>query len=201
MRERLVIEAGGTVSLNDSDPSLFDVRLPRFAIAGAATDESTSYAVSSIAEPEADYERYREMFGDQPWRFVSMSGRPANTSHPLHDAENWMDGADIAARFYPVHMEAPGLRSIIVTIRQAYADALIPDSRAPSLLAPTRLQLRPDNVFYRSPNQYQYLRRGSRILFYVSDPEQALRGWGIVTSLHVGEPCGLLQQIRNPRRV
>lgn len=188
VRERLIVEAGGVVESADDARGTFDACLPRLAMAGAPDAETVRVAISVSADPEADYERYRGQFGERPWRFVSMCGRPADTAHPLHETANWTDGADIGARFYPVRLEGPGQRSIMVTIRPAYANALIPDSRAPSLLSATRLQLRPDNVFYRAPDRYRDLRRGSRILFYVSEPERALRGWGVITGVHMGTP-------------
>ena len=188
VRERLIVEAGGAIEPVDGAPEVFDARLPRLSVASGSDAGPIRFVVSISAKPETEYERYADEFRDRPWRFVSICGRPAHTTHPLHDSPNWTDGADIAASLYPVRLEAPGQRSLIVTIRPEYANALIPDSRTPSLLSPTRLQLRPDNVFYRAPDRYGDLRRGSRILFYVSDPERALRGWGVITSVHVGTP-------------
>ena len=188
VKERLVVEAGGSIEPAREDAAIFDARLPRFPIAGSLTGDTVRVMVSTAPEPEIEYERYREQLGARPWMFVSMCGRPANTEHQFHEASNWIDGADIAARFYPVQIDAPGQRSLIVTIRPEFADNLIPRSAQPPLLAPTRLQLRPDNVFYRSPDRYRELRRGSRIFFYVSEPEHAVRGWGVVTSAHVGPP-------------
>ena len=189
VRAGLIVEAGGVIEPVDGAPEVFDARLPRLAMASGRDAGLVRFAISVSAEPEADYERYQDEFGDRPWRLVSICGRPADTSHPRHEAANWSDGADIAASLYPVRLEAPGQSSLIVTIRPEYANALIPDSRSPSLFSPTRLQLRPDNVFYRAPDRYRDLRRGSRILFYVSEPERALRGWGVITSVHVGTPA------------
>lgn len=188
VRERLVVEAGGSIEPAGDDPALFDARLPRFPLSGSLSEDTIRFVVSTVPEPEKEYERRSEELAGHRWIFVSISGRPATTRHPLHEASNWMDGADIAARFYPVAIDAPEQRSLIATIRPEFADNLIPRSAQPPLLTPTRLQLRPDNVFYRSPDRYRELRRGSRIFFYVSEPEHAVRGWGVVTSAHIGPP-------------
>ncbi len=188
VRARLVVEAGGSIGRAGEDPAIFDTQLPRFPIAGSAVGDTIRFVVSTAPEPEEEYERYSEELAGRPWIFVSMCGRPATTSSQFHRASNWTDGADIEARFYPVQIDSPGQRSLIVTIRPEFADNLIPRSAQPPLFTPTRLQLRPDNVFYRSPDRYRDLRRGSRIFFYVSEPERAVRGWGVVTSAHVGSP-------------
>ena len=186
VKTRLITEVGGVIE--EDGGAVFTARLPRFPISGGLDGEPTRFVISTGPEPESEYAQYQEQFSDHHWRFVSMFGRPADTSHPFHGAANWIDGADLSARFYPAELDTRGQDSLVVTIRPAYANALIPYSRAPSLLPPTRLQLRPDNVYYRTPNQYQALRRGSRLLFYVSEPEQAVRGWGTITSVHVGTP-------------
>lgn len=45
-----------------------------------------------------------------------------------------------------------------------------------------------DNVYYRTPDRYQELRRGSHLFFYVSEPEQAIRGSALITDIFVGDP-------------
>ena len=148
----------------------------------------TWYAISTSERPEEEYETYRERFGGERWVFLSSAGRPADIANELHEADNWIDGADLAARFYPVSLDSPGQPSLIVTIRPQYANELIPSGRTPSMLPPTRLQVRPDNVYYRAPDRYQTLRRGSRLFFYVSEPEQRIRGSGVITDLFAGDP-------------
>lgn len=185
IKKRIITEAGGEI-LRDRG-NVFEARLPRYPLTGAEGN-STWYAVSTRADPENDYPKYQEELSDHPWRMVSIAGRPANTSHALHEVENWADGADIYRLFYPVAMETPNDHSLIITIQARYADALIPLSKAPSMLPPTRLQIRTDNVYYRAPDRYRGLRRGSRLFFYVSEPEHSIRGSAVITGIHIGNP-------------
>lgn len=185
VKKRMITEAGGEI-LRDRG-NVFEARVPRYPLTGTQGN-STWYAVSTIADPESDYPGYRADFGDHPWKMVSIAGRPANISDPLHEAENWTDGADIYKLFYPVVLEIPNDHSIIVTIRPHFANELIPLSKTPSLLEPTRRQIRTDNVYYRAPDRYQDLRRGSRLFFYVSEPERSIRGSAVITGIHVGSP-------------
>ena len=185
-KRRIVTEAGGVIG--EDQGTVFAARLPRFGLAGGQEPQSTWYAVSTSERPEEDYVAYRKRFEAEQWAFLSIAGRPANVSHELHEAENWIDGADLAARFYPVTLQSPGQPSLVVTIRPSFAHGLIPSRRAPSMLAPTRLQVRPDNVYYRSPDRYQELRRGSHLFFYVSEPEQTVRGSALITDIFVGDP-------------
>lgn len=185
VKNRIIIEAGGEILIDRGD--IFKARIPRYSLTGSEGN-TVWYAISMIPDPENDYARHRAELGDRPWKMVSIAGRPADTSHPLHEAENWIDGADIYRMFYPVTLETPDTRSIVVTILPQWADAIIPFSRTPSLFVPTRLQIRTDNVYYRTPDRYGALRRGSRLFFYVSDPEQSIRGSAIITSVFVGSP-------------
>ena len=190
VRERIITEAGGEIA--DDQGDVFTTRLPRLGLAGGQSPELTQYAISTSARPEEDYEAYRRRFEGKRWVFVSLAGRPADVSHELHAVHNWIDAADLAARFFPVSLNSPGQRSLIVTIQPHYADALIPSRQTPSMLDPTRLQVRTDNVYYRTPDRYEDLRRGSRVLFYVSESGDGvrgnIRGSGMVTDVFVGDP-------------
>lgn len=184
VKNRIIIEAGGEII--DDRGDIFEARIPRYSLTGSEGNTAW-YAVSTSPDPENDYARHRAEFRERPWMLVSIAGRPADISHPLHEAENWIDGSDIHRLFYPVVLETIN-DSLIVTIRQQFANALIPSSKTPSMLDPTRLQIRTDNVYYRAPDRYDSLRRGSRLFFYVSEPEQAIRGSAVITAIHVGNP-------------
>ena len=185
VKNRIIIEAGGEII--DDRGDIFEARIPRYSLTGS--EGSTAwYAVSTSPDPENDYARHRREFGERPWMMVSIAGRPADISHLLHETENWIDGADIYRLFYPITLENSSHHSLIVTIQPQYANALLPSSVTPSLLEPTRLQIRTDNVYYRSPDRYRNLRRGSMLFFYVSDPEQSIRGSAIITGISVSDP-------------
>ena len=119
--------------------------------------------------------------------------RPADVRRWSHQAENWIDGEDLRTRFFPLRLVTTE-QSLICTIRPAYADALIPLAERPQLFAPERLQIRPDNVFNRTPDRHVGLRRGARISFYVSNPEMNLRGSARLRELLVDSPEACLER-------
>jgi hypothetical protein len=153
---------------------------------------STRLVISTSATPEVEYERARDELDNEDWWFVSLYGRPADIGHWSHGVSNWWDGEDVATRLFPVRLVKPEEESLICTIRPAYADALIPEVGRPTLFAPERVQIRPDNAYYRAPTMYAGLRRGCRVFFYVSAPEQRLRGSARLKELKVDSPEELL---------
>ncbi|MXY80357.1 MAG: DUF4062 domain-containing protein [Chloroflexi bacterium] len=161
-------------------------------ISGTAEKSRFQWVVLSTSRaPEDDYETCRERFRDREWDFVSLTGRPASTSHWSHRKRNWIDGYDIASEFYPLEIHDAGGESMICSILPRFADALIPRQRQLALLRPSRLQVRPDNVYYRAPTMHQDLRRGSRVFFYVTEPEKAIRGYARIKNTLAGtaEEC------------
>lgn len=186
VKQRLVIEAGGTVILEST--SHIHANLPSTSLTGGLNRHSLDIYVSTDTDPALEYETIRAEREDNNWLFASMLGRPADTANNLHGASNWIDGTDILSRFYPVDLQAPEHDCIVVSIRPGFADQLIPSSTRPSMLPPSRLQLRPDNVYYRTADRYQTINRGARIFFYVTDPESAIRGTAIITDYTIGTP-------------
>lgn len=182
----LVLNSGGTTSVFDRDG--FTATMPAPSLLSGIEHRNRRFVVSSDPVPETEYTKLQNDSRDLDWTFVSLFGKPASTAHPSHDAPNWIDGADLAVRYFPVQFDLPEQDSMIVTILPHYADALIPRSITPSLFSPSRLQIRPDNVYYRSADRYETLRRGTRIFFYVSQPEHAIRGSAVITEITVDTP-------------
>ena len=182
----LISEVGGRIISEDGGE--MRVSVPRSGLFGLRLPTEFELIVSTSPEPETAYRDLEATRGQEPWVFVSLYGKPAAIDHWGHGKANWIDGEDIAARLYPVQLVRPNEDSIIVTIQPGYADALIPDSTRPPLFGHEKLQIRPDNSYYRTPDRYRTLRRGSRIFFYVSSPERTLRGSARVRELQVGPP-------------
>ena len=186
--KHLVEERGGRVRLDRR--SVLLIELPR--IAGMSPKRQVQRVViSTSAKPEEEYEACHTRFRNRQWAFISLTGRPASISHWSHRQQNWIDGYDIASDFYPLEIREAGGQSIICSILPRFANALIPRRSQLPLLAPSRLQVRPDNVYYRAPTMHQNLRRGSRVFFYVTEPEKAIRGHARVKRTLVGtaEEC------------
>jgi hypothetical protein len=189
--DHMVREHGGEVLSQQEDT--LEVVVPHGTLAGLLAQVPFRLAISSSATPEADYEAAASRLDGARWLFVSLYGKPANVEHWSHRVGNWIDGEDLMARFYPVELITPQQPSLVCTIRPAYANGLMPDVNKPPLFSPERLQIRPDNVYYRSPDRFKPLRRGSRLLFYVSAPEMRLRGSARLQSLRLGTPAELLE--------
>jgi N-acetylglutamate synthase-like GNAT family acetyltransferase/predicted transcriptional regulator len=188
VKRHIIDERGGRVRA-EREPVLL-VEAPRL-LGMAATARTYRCVVSTSPTPEDEYEACSERLRGHEWRFVSLAGRPASRRHWGHQNRNWIDGYDVAAEFYPLEIRAPGGQSIICSILPRFADALIPLQRQPRLLPPSRLQVRPDNVYYRAPTMHQDLRRGARIFFYVTGPEKVIRGHARIKNTLVGtaEEC------------
>ncbi len=171
----------------------FEVVLPATSLFGYTIPRPTRLAISVSPEPETDYQDLEAEMKGHDWMFFSLYGKPADATHWSHRRRNWVDAEDLRSRFYPVEFVTPEEKSVLCTIQPAYADALIPQVRTPRLFGPERLQIRPDNVYYRSPNQHKHLRRGARVLFYVSSPNKHLRGSARLRELRVATPAELVE--------
>jgi hypothetical protein len=186
VEEHWLRETGGRVLGREG--RVLKVRLPDEPLLGNVESPELNLVYSVSQFPEADYTEWAERLSGERWLFLSIYGKPADLAHWSHQASNWLDGEDLSARYFPVRFVLPEQPSLICTIQRSYADGLIPSSERPQLLGPSRLQVRPDNVFYRRPDRYNQLRRGSRIFFYVSAPESALRGFGRLQGLRLASP-------------
>ena len=187
VEQYLVREQGGEVVAYEGD-SVLRVLMPQTEVLGVRRSREHRIVVSESASPEEEYAQWaQEFLSVHDWTFVSRYGRPADlgvASRP----DNWVDGADLETRFFPLAMERPDQDDLFCTIEPQYADAMIPIAAQFHLWDPARLQIRPDNAFYRAPDSYRSLRHGSLILFYVSGPESKLRGLGRIEEAFVGTP-------------
>lgn len=185
--ERCIVkEQGGLIAQRHSDG--FTATFPISLAGNGFVDQELRIGISTSATPEHEYEQFRKQQPSTEWRFISMAGKDADTANATFEDKRWIDGADLAAQFYPVQFANLGHESICVTIEPKYADALIPRTDQPSLLQLSRLQIRPDNVYYRHADRYNVLRRGTEIFFYVSAPDQAIRGYASISDYTVGTP-------------
>lgn len=164
--DHYIHECGGVITT--SEGPRITVRLPAVPLLGNVAPVETHLVLSTSPIPEEEYEKFSKELGEARWIFLSLYGRPADIEHWSNRVTNWVDGADLSARYYPVKLMTPEQPSIICTIKPQYADALVPTFERPALFPPSRLQVRPDNVYYRAPDRYAGLRRGSTVFFYVS---------------------------------
>ena len=83
-----------------------------------------------------------------------------------------LDSYDIECLFYPVELVQTDAKAVIIPIKRQWAEVLLEYPRPQEDLfppSPSRLLLRTDNVYYRYPTDFDILRRGTRILFYVTE--------------------------------
>ena len=186
VKDHLIDELGGSI-VHDS-PLKLTALIPSISLSGTTHLRTVDYYVSHSSNPYEEFSQLKSTELGDEWVFVSMLGRPADTTDAFHTCPEWIDGVDLESRFYPLTLIKPEHDSIVVAIKPSYANQLIPLSSQPQLLPPSRLQLRPDNVYYRTADRYRTLVRGSRVFFYVTEPESAIRGSAIVTGYTVGTP-------------
>ena len=138
---------------------------PRYGPIGrpvVAEDKILLVAVSS-GEPDQEYRRSCNVSEDMGCRLLFVSVEPVNIEPRAGDI--CFDSLDLEAMFFPMYVERE-VEGLIIPIRETFVRRLIPPSEQSQFLAPTRVQLRTDNVYYRYPNVYAGLERGSPLFFY-----------------------------------
>ena len=126
--------------------------------------------------------------------FVSMDYPSERNAQDL-----CLDAYDLETRFFPVFIKRP-VSGLILSIREAYARELIPSRQGQQFLAPTRIQLRTDNVYYRSANSYRHLKRGSPLFFFETQrpgSESQMIGEAKLDEHSVDEPKELFARFGN----
>jgi predicted transcriptional regulator/L-amino acid N-acyltransferase YncA len=98
-----------------------------------------------------------------------------------------IDGYDIENFFYPLRLKKNKYAGVIAPVKQVYADQLLYDG-SQALLIPHKKSLRRDKVFYKYPRTYSEVRRGSTLIFYVSDPVKAIVGEGKIEEVIIDTP-------------
>ncbi len=76
-----------------------------------------------------------------------------------------LDSFDLETIFFPLFVEH-NVEGLIIPIKEAFVQRLIPRPDQNQFIAPSRVQLRTDNVYYRYPTVHAGLKRGSPLFFY-----------------------------------
>ena len=90
------------------------------------------------------------------------------SASPLADEESTndkLDGLDLEIRFSPLFVQTE-LDGLVLPIQERFANSLIPKMSQLQLIIPSRVQLSTDKVYYRYPNLFEGLGRGSSLFFY-----------------------------------
>ena len=158
------------------------------------TDGNLLMAIST-GDADRDFPRARRAAADLECQLLFVSIEPLESEDP-DDACICLDGLDLETLFFPLYIErsADGL---IIPIRETFVQRLIPSSDQSQFLAPTRVQLRIDNVYYRYPTVYAGLKRGSSLFFYETQRKQGqsrLIGEGKLLQHAVDNPQDLLAE-------
>lgn len=120
------------------------------------------------------------------------------TYYPLpfpHKNENIkvIDGYDIETLFYPLVLRRTRYAGVISSIEKRYADRILYDP-SQMLLEADKRSLRIDKVFYKYPQAFKGIRRGSTFVFYQSSPTKAIVGEGKIKEVDIGTPERLYQK-------
>lgn len=98
-----------------------------------------------------------------------------------------IDGYDIETLFYPLVLRRSRYTGVISSIEKRYADRILYDPLQ-MLLDADRRSLRIDKVFYKYPQAFKEIRRGSTFVFYQSRPTKAIVGEGKIKEVDIGMP-------------
>ncbi len=170
----------------------------RYDVLGEAASSPGGVFVATAekAEPAPAYQRARAKAQELtlPLIFVSIDPLPLTPGYGL-----CLDALDLEERYFPLYV-AGRSEGLIVSIKETFVQNLIPLSSQLQMLLPSRVQLRTDNVYYRYPNVYGELRRGSPIFFYETNRKQGqsqLIGEAKLVAYAIDEPEDLLAKFGN----
>ena len=167
--------------------------LPRYGVLGEPGEPEAAILVATASgpDPERQYRAACSKARELGLRLVFVSIEPLPS---MYEYGTCLDSLDLEARFFPLYVERD-IEGLIVPIREEYVQQLIPLSDRPQFLAPTRVQLRTDNVYYRYPSAFSGLKRGSPLFFYETKRRQGrsrLIGEAKLLEYAIAEPQDLL---------
>lgn len=169
---------------------------PRYDMLGRADGSGAGSLVMAVAagEPDQEYRRSKRLAEDMGCRLLFVSIEPLEARPEATDT--CLDSLDLEEMFFPLYVERE-VDGLIIPIRETFARRLIPPSDQSQFLAPTRVQLRTDNVYYRYPTAYAGLKRGSPLFFYETQRthgQSRLIGEAKLLKYAVDEPEDLLAE-------
>ncbi len=183
--------------VEDAGRGMFIAR-PRYNALGQPSSGEVPFLVATESgdSPDARYSAACQKAEELGLTLIFVSIEPLANPHGYGIC---LDSLDLEARFFPLYIER-NVEGLIIPIREPFAQMLIPRSDEPQFLAPTRVQLRTDNVYYRYPNVFDRLRRGSPLFFYETQRRQGqsrLTGEGRLLEYAIDEPEELLASYGN----
>jgi len=104
-----------------------------------------------------------------------------------------IDGYDIETLFYPVVLRRQKYAGLISSIEEKYAKRILYDPTQ-TLLSADKKSLRVDKVFYKYPQAFKEIRRGSTFVFYESEPISAITGEGKIKEVILDAPENLYEK-------
>lgn len=183
--------------VEDASRGMFIAR-PRYNALGQPSTGEVPCLVATASgdSPDARYSAACQKAEELGLTLIFVSIEPLANPHVYGIC---LDSLDLEARFFPLYVER-NVEGLIIPIREPFAQMLIPRSDEPQFLAPTRVQLRTDNVYYRYPSVFDRLRRGSPLFFYETQRRQGqsrLTGEGRLLEYAIDEPEELLASYGN----
>ncbi len=126
---------------------------------------SRCLVVTAYREEEASYRRAVEAANAMGVPLVFVGLEPVSSPRT---EDSCLDAVDVESMFFPLIVERH-VDGAVIPIRERFVSNLIPLTSVQQLLPPARVQLRTDNVYYRSPTAYRGLRRGAPLFFYETE--------------------------------
>ncbi len=98
-----------------------------------------------------------------------------------------LDGYDIENFFYPLRIKRRKYAGVINAILPDYASQLLYDISQTKFL-PDKRAFRTDKVYYKYPDAYKGISRGSSLVFYETEPTKAIIGEGQIEQVVLSTP-------------
>ncbi len=157
--KRILLEERG-LAYEEIDQHMYRVE-SRFDFLGVESQRSGFVlGISTGPEPLADLERVETERQKRRMHAVLVSANPVAST----DSCRCIDSLELETMFFPLYIER-GIGGLVIPIREAFAEQLIPMSTQQQFLTPSRIQLRTDNVYYRYPSLIGSLGRGTPLFF------------------------------------
>lgn len=158
VRQHLFIERGFVTT--DMGSGAF---VAQHSYGSLGTSDGSRQTACVVVDSNGDigYKAARSRAHDLGLPLIFVGERPS----VIWDGDICLGIFDIETLLYPllVRRESFGM---LVPIREEFASRLIPHSATISMFEPTSREVRTDNVYYRSPREYQGITIGSPLLFY-----------------------------------
>ncbi len=104
-----------------------------------------------------------------------------------------IDGYDLETMFYPLKIQRDFYCGMVHPVKPEYGSQIFYEGYQ-TTLTPHKKSLRRDNIFFKYPQCYKQLKRGSICVLYETEPTKAIIGEAQIKNLYLDTPESLYSQ-------